>query len=138
MKAIVVVAFLAMLVPGKAFAGVTGGLDYFMVLLKDPQAEAKATLAAIEHVPGGPEDVMHNVGKSWTLHPSQNANKTGNDSLEVKLGRVEYGVAVGGTMVYRTTIQIHVTDTALGDTHCTFVFVAFVKDYAFGPLTVAS
>jgi hypothetical protein len=138
MKAIIVLAFLAIFIPSTSFAGVTGGLDYFLVVLKDPQAEAKATLAGIGHVPVGAEEVMHAVGKSWTLHPSQSAFKTSNDSLEVKLGRVEYGVAVGGTMVYRTTIQIHVADSVLGETNCTFVSLDFVKDHVIGPVAVVS
>lgn len=138
MKAMIVVAFLAIFIPSTSFAGVTGGIDYSLVLLKDPHAEAKATLAGFGHVPGGAEEVMHNVGKSWTLHPSQSEFKTGDDSLEVKLDRVEYGVAVGGTKVYRTTIQIHVADSVLGETRCTFVFLVFVKDHVGGPVAVVS
>jgi hypothetical protein len=130
MKIVVSVAFLTMFTPSSSFAfSVTGGLNYNLQVLNTPPAKTAATVISVQTTPDGAETRM--PLETYPVPVERGA-------LGVTLGRIEYGVAIGGIRSYKTTIKVSVMDTALGETDCTFVFDVNVHDQAFGPLSVVA
>jgi hypothetical protein len=128
MKTIVFVAFLSMFLSSNSFA-VTGGLDYGLTLFNTPPAQTTATLTSVKTTPGGAEE---------TRIPTETWDIPAEGKIDLLLGRIEYGVPIGGSKSYTTTFVISVSDNVLGETDCTFVFNVNVQDQAFGPMSVVA
>jgi hypothetical protein len=127
MKTIVFVAFLSMFLSSNSFA-VTGGLDYYLGVFNTPPAQTTATLTSVNTTPGGAETRI--PAETWVI-PSQG-------KIDLLLGRIEYGVPIGGSKSYTTTLVISVSDNVLRETNCTFVFNINVQDQASGPVSVVA
>jgi hypothetical protein len=94
-----------MFLSSSSFA-VTGGLNYYLGVLNTPPAQTTAALAKPDTVP--PIETNVTAPGTWTLPD------TGRGVMDLSLGRIEYGVSIGGTASYTTTIEVIVTDSILG------------------------
>ena len=127
MKTIVFVVFLSMLSFSNAFA-ITGGLDYLLFLCNTELAETRAVITNVQTTPEGAETRLpletYQIAARGPGRPG---------CVELRLGRIEYGVPIGGSASYTTTLEIFLTDDAAGETLCTFLYDITVRDQAFGP-----
>jgi hypothetical protein len=125
-----------MFLPKTSFAfPVSAGIDYYLFLVSTPPAETVATLNSVETTPDGAETRIP-VPQFVPILSGEPPLPTGDRARESVLGRIEYGVPIGGTRSYRTTFDIVVKDNIIGKFECTFVFDVNVKDQAFGPVAV--
>jgi hypothetical protein len=132
MKTMAFAALLTMLLVVPAHA-VTGGLDFNLILSKELSTETTVRLASVMTVPRTETRML--VGRSWIAPPDKHPDRIV-DTVEIKVGRIEYEVPVAGSQSYTTTLRLQATDTVVGDTDCTYVFDIFVWDQAFGPVAV--
>lgn len=126
MKAIVLAAFLSVCLSGPAFAGVTGGLDFYLGVFHDDGAETMLTVTSVKTEPYGAE-IRIPRGGTWIVPTHRPPGQLAPGDLYLKLGRIEYAVPVGDIRSYTTTMVMKLTDSAAGETECTFVFDVKVR-----------
>ena len=103
MKVILFAVFLSMFLPKTSFAfPVSAGIDYYLFLVSTPPAETVATLNSVETTPDGAETRIP-VPQFVPILSGEPPLPTGDRARESVLGRIEYGVPIGGTRSYRTT-----------------------------------
>jgi hypothetical protein len=122
-KATVLMALLSMCLCSKAFA-VTGGIDYYLDVFTRSPGSARVT--AVITTP--------KASSSTIPVPPEATFQIPQPSSRVSLGRIEYGVPIGGTAIYKTTFHTDFQTTSppkfIG---CEFILDIEVVDMAFGP-----